>query len=64
MNIFIFNRGLNPAEADLYFLDNAKKMALYGMELYAVKDSKGREVGNHYLLLLRLHSVLVPLEPS
>ena len=37
-------RGLTPAEADLYFLDNAKKCAMYGMDMYPVKDSSGREV--------------------
>lgn len=30
-----------PEEADLYFLQNAKRMAMYGMELHEVKDSKG-----------------------
>lgn len=38
-------RGLTPAEADLEFLTNATKCALYGMDFYSVKDSAGRQVG-------------------
>ncbi|XP_067938871.1 band 4.1-like protein 3 isoform X3 [Watersipora subatra] len=37
-------KGLTPAEADLYFLDNAKKCALYGMDMHKVKDSSNRAV--------------------
>lgn len=35
------NRGMTPEEADLYFLQTAKRMALYGMDMTEVKDSKG-----------------------
>ncbi|XP_067935516.1 band 4.1-like protein 3 [Watersipora subatra] len=38
------HRGMTPEEADLYFLQNAKRMAMYGMELHEVKDNKGRKV--------------------
>ena len=41
--VFIW-RGLTPAEADLYFLENAKKCAMYGVDMYNVKDSHNREV--------------------
>lgn len=37
-------RGLTPAEADLYFLDSAKKCAMYGMDMHTVKNSANKEV--------------------
>lgn len=43
LSLFYF-RGLTPAEADLYFLENAKKCAQYGVDLFNVKDSKNMEV--------------------
>lgn len=33
---------MTPAEADLYFLQNAKRMALYGMDMTKVKDGKNQ----------------------
>lgn len=38
------SRGMTPAEADLYFLQNAKRMALYGMDFTQVKDNKSQVV--------------------
>lgn len=35
---------MKPAEADLYFLQNAKRMAQYGMDLHEVKDSKNKKL--------------------
>lgn len=35
---------MTPAEADLYFLQNAKRMAMYGMDLTKTKDSKGQPI--------------------
>ena len=35
---------MTPAEADLYFLQNAKRMSMYGMDLHEVKDSKGNKL--------------------
>lgn len=40
----VYYRGLTPAEADLYFLENAKKCAMYGVDMFTVKDSNNREV--------------------
>lgn len=38
------HKGLHPEEADLLFLDSAKKLALYGVDLYKVKDVGHRDV--------------------
>jgi len=38
------HRGLNTTEAELYFLDNAKTLALYGVHMHEAKDSEGDEV--------------------
>ncbi|XP_067940526.1 band 4.1-like protein 3 [Watersipora subatra] len=38
------HRGMTPEEADIHFLQNAKRMAMYGMELHEVKDDKGKSV--------------------
>lgn len=32
------DRGHNPSEAELYFLDNAKNLALYGVHLHDAMD--------------------------
>jgi band 4.1-like protein 1/2/3 len=32
-------RGQTPAQAELNYLENAKKLALYGAELHCVRDS-------------------------
>lgn len=45
---FLDYRGLTPADSDAYFLDNASKMALYGVDLYTVKDSANNEVNYTY----------------
>lgn len=36
---FTISRGQTPAEAELNYLENAKKLAMYGAELHSVKDS-------------------------
>lgn len=35
--LLYFNRGQSPEEAELHFLDNAKKLALYGVDLHDAK---------------------------
>jgi len=35
----MFYRGQTPEQAELHFLENAKKLALYGVELHAAKVS-------------------------
>uniref|UniRef100_A0A8C4RAK1 Erythrocyte membrane protein band 4.1 like 2 n=1 Tax=Eptatretus burgeri TaxID=7764 RepID=A0A8C4RAK1_EPTBU len=39
------HRGQSPAEADLSFLENAKKLAMYGVDVHPVKDSEGVDIG-------------------
>ncbi|TRY94132.1 hypothetical protein DNTS_031636, partial [Danionella cerebrum] len=38
------HRGMTPAEADLLFLENAKKLSMYGVDLHRAKDSEGVEI--------------------
>ncbi|XP_073771448.1 band 4.1-like protein 3b isoform X25 [Danio rerio] len=37
-------RGMTPAEADMLFLENAKKLSMYGVDLHRAKDSEGVEI--------------------
>uniref|UniRef100_UPI00358EC61B protein 4.1-like isoform X1 n=1 Tax=Myxine glutinosa TaxID=7769 RepID=UPI00358EC61B len=39
------HRGQSPAEADLSFLENAKKLAMYGVDVHPAKDSEGVDIG-------------------
>ncbi|KAK2859739.1 hypothetical protein Q5P01_004359 [Channa striata] len=34
-------RGMTPAEAELHFLENVKKLSMYGVDLHNAKDSEG-----------------------
>ncbi|ESN95274.1 hypothetical protein HELRODRAFT_86976 [Helobdella robusta] len=38
------NQGMQPAEAELCFLDNAYKLSLYGVHMFQAKDSNDSEV--------------------
>lgn len=38
------HRGQNPAEAELHYLENAKKLAMYGVDLHPARDSEGVEI--------------------
>jgi len=40
---FIF-RGQTPAEAELHYLENAKKLAMYGVDMHPAKDSEGVDI--------------------
>ncbi|KAM5164118.1 band 4.1-like protein 2 [Mantella aurantiaca] len=37
-------RGLTPAQADINFLENAKKLSMYGVDLHHAKDSEGVDI--------------------
>ncbi|XP_064196153.1 band 4.1-like protein 2 isoform X13 [Anguilla rostrata] len=38
------HRGLTPAQADAQFLENAKKLSMYGVDLHHAKDSEGVDI--------------------
>ncbi|XP_030069005.1 band 4.1-like protein 3 isoform X3 [Microcaecilia unicolor] len=37
-------RGMTPAEAEMHFLENAKKLSMYGVDLHHARDSEGVEI--------------------
>uniref|UniRef100_A0A9J8DBM9 Erythrocyte membrane protein band 4.1-like 3b n=1 Tax=Cyprinus carpio carpio TaxID=630221 RepID=A0A9J8DBM9_CYPCA len=37
-------KGMTPAEADMLFLENTKKLSMYGVDLHRAKDSEGVEI--------------------
>ncbi|XP_077949792.1 band 4.1-like protein 2 isoform X22 [Gasterosteus aculeatus] len=37
-------RGMTPAQADAQFLENAKKLSMYGVDLHHAKDSEGVDI--------------------
>ncbi|XP_055956547.1 band 4.1-like protein 1 isoform X4 [Patella vulgata] len=38
------HKGQTPEEADVHFLENAKKLAMYGVDLHKAKDSEGVDI--------------------
>uniref|UniRef100_A0A3Q3KQ55 FERM domain-containing protein n=1 Tax=Monopterus albus TaxID=43700 RepID=A0A3Q3KQ55_MONAL len=38
------NYGMSPAEAEVNFLENAKKLSMYGVDLHHAKDSEGIDI--------------------
>ncbi|XP_056872287.1 band 4.1-like protein 2 isoform X4 [Takifugu flavidus] len=38
------HRGMTPAQADTQFLENAKKLSMYGVDLHRAKDSEGVDI--------------------
>ncbi|XP_070291912.1 band 4.1-like protein 2 isoform X11 [Salvelinus sp. IW2-2015] len=38
------HRGMTPAQADTQFLENAKKLSMYGVDLHHAKDSEGVDI--------------------
>ncbi|XP_039610756.1 band 4.1-like protein 3a isoform X7 [Polypterus senegalus] len=37
-------KGMTPAEAEMLFLENAKKLSMYGVDLHHARDSEGVEI--------------------
>nr|XP_015209041.1 PREDICTED: band 4.1-like protein 3 isoform X10 [Lepisosteus oculatus] len=37
-------KGMTPAEAEMHFLENAKKLSMYGVDLHHAKDSEGVDI--------------------
>ncbi|XP_015124223.1 uncharacterized protein LOC107046192 isoform X1 [Diachasma alloeum] len=44
MELHKSHRGQTPAEAELHYLENAKKLAMYGVDLHPAKDSEGVDI--------------------
>lgn len=44
MKLILNFRGQTPAEAELHYLENAKKLAMYGVDLHPAKDSEGVDI--------------------
>ncbi|KAH0619072.1 hypothetical protein JD844_018706 [Phrynosoma platyrhinos] len=43
--VIIFpQRGMTPGEAEIHFLENAKKLSMYGVDLHHAKDSEGIDI--------------------
>ncbi|KAL5005287.1 hypothetical protein ScPMuIL_018743 [Solemya velum] len=38
------HKGQTPEEAEIHFLENAKKLAMYGMEIHSAKDAEGVDI--------------------
>nr|XP_023021915.1 protein 4.1 homolog isoform X2 [Leptinotarsa decemlineata] len=44
MELHRTHKGQTPAEAELHYLENAKKLAMYGVDLHPAKDSEGVDI--------------------
>ncbi|KAL1115304.1 hypothetical protein AAG570_007335 [Ranatra chinensis] len=44
MELHKTHKGQTPAEAELRYLENAKKLAMYGVDLHPAKDSEGVDI--------------------
>ncbi len=42
--MFEIKRGQSPAEAEMHYLENAVKLAMYGVDLHNAKDSDGVDI--------------------
>ncbi|XP_072895707.1 band 4.1-like protein 3 isoform X15 [Hemitrygon akajei] len=38
------HKGMSPAEAEMHYLENAKKLSMYGVDLHHAKDSEGVDI--------------------
>ena len=41
LSFVLASRGMNPAQADTQFLENAKKLSMYGVDLHRAKVRSG-----------------------
>ncbi|KAM9495302.1 band 4.1-like protein 2 isoform 9-T10 [Clarias gariepinus] len=44
LELYKSHRGMSPAQADINFLENAKKLSMYGVDLHQAKDSEGVDI--------------------
>lgn len=44
MDLHKTHKGQTPAMAELHYLENAKKLAMYGVDLHPAKDSEGVDI--------------------
>ncbi|XP_014219243.1 mesocentin isoform X2 [Copidosoma floridanum] len=44
MDLHKTHKGQTPAEAELHYLENAKKLAMYGVDIHNAKDSEGVDI--------------------
>uniref|UniRef100_A0A3B3SNJ2 Erythrocyte membrane protein band 4.1 like 2 n=1 Tax=Paramormyrops kingsleyae TaxID=1676925 RepID=A0A3B3SNJ2_9TELE len=44
VELYKTHRGMSPAQADAQFLENAKKLSMYGVDLHHAKDSEGVDI--------------------
>ncbi|KAH8415807.1 hypothetical protein KR222_001184 [Zaprionus bogoriensis] len=44
MDLHKTHKGQSPAEAEMHYLENAKKLAMYGVDLHPAKDSEGVDI--------------------
>ncbi|XP_075221346.1 erythrocyte membrane protein band 4.1 like coracle isoform X2 [Lycorma delicatula] len=44
MDLHKGHKGQTPAEAELHYLENAKRLAMYGVDLHPCKDSEGVDI--------------------
>uniref|UniRef100_A0A1B6C8P8 Moesin/ezrin/radixin homolog 1 n=1 Tax=Clastoptera arizonana TaxID=38151 RepID=A0A1B6C8P8_9HEMI len=44
MELHRTHKGQTPAEAEFHYLENAKKLAMYGVDLHPAKDSEGVDI--------------------
>ncbi|KAL2096850.1 hypothetical protein ACEWY4_006057 [Coilia grayii] len=44
MDLHCNHKGMSPADAEMHFLENAKKLSMYGVDLHHAKDSEGVDI--------------------